>query len=107
MATDLTIANTILQQLGGSRFTIMTGARNFAGHTDALSFKLPSNFATKGINYIKITLTPADLYDIEFGKIWGTKYTGITRSEGVYVDSLRNVISETTGLALSLNVRTR
>ncbi len=51
------VAQTILQQLGGRRFMAMTGARAMAAHKDGLSFKLPSNFARHGINYVKITLT--------------------------------------------------
>ena len=41
MATDLTVANTILQQLGGNKFRVMTGAKNFVGSNDALTFRLP------------------------------------------------------------------
>jgi hypothetical protein len=98
----MTIAGTILKQLGGRRFIVMTGAKSFMGHADALSFQLPSNFATKGINYIKVTLNLMDTYDITFGKIRGTKYAVISTVEGVYVDQLRSMISSTTGLALSL-----
>jgi hypothetical protein len=100
--TDLTIAKTILQQLGSRRFTVMTGASGFVGHKDGLAFKLPSRFATDGINYIRIYLTPMDTYDLEFGKICGTTYSQMKKIDGVYVDDLLQIISETTGLALSL-----
>jgi hypothetical protein len=100
--TDITIAQTILQQIGSRRFIVMTGASGFVGHKDGLAFRLPSRFATDGINYIRIYLNPMDTYDLEFGKIWGAKYTQINKIDGVYVDDLRRIISETTGLALSL-----
>lgn len=98
----MTVGQIILKQLGGSRFVAMTGARALMGMEDGLSFKLPSNFATDGINYIRIKLNVRDTYDVEFGKTRGMKYTEISKQEGIYNDSLRDVISETTGLALSL-----
>jgi hypothetical protein len=100
--TDLTIAKTILQQIGGRRFIVMTGASGFTGHKDGLAFKLPSRFATDGINYIRIYLNPMDTYDLEFGKIWGKKYDQLKKIDGVYFEDLRRILSETTGLALSL-----
>lgn len=98
----MTIANTILQQLGGHKFTVMTGAKNLIGLSDGLSLRLPSNFATDGINYIRITLSPADTYDIEFARIRGLKITPLGSIDGVYCDDLRRIISDKTGLALSL-----
>lgn len=99
---DSTVAKTILEQLGSGRFVAMTGAKNFVAHPDALSFRLPAGLAKKGINYIKITLNPKDLYDIEFGKLRGLNHAAISESKDVYAEDLRSEISETTGLALSL-----
>ena len=39
-----TIATTILQQLGGSRFIAMTGAKNLVAEENALIFRLPENW---------------------------------------------------------------
>lgn len=47
----MNISNTILEQLGGGRFVLMTGAKHLVSHSDALSFRLPSRFAKDGINY--------------------------------------------------------
>jgi hypothetical protein len=41
--TDLTVAKTILAQLGGERFVMMTGATNFVGGADSLAFRVGSN----------------------------------------------------------------
>lgn len=41
MPTNLTVANTILHQLGGRRFIAFTGARDLLGDTNSLTFKLP------------------------------------------------------------------
>ena len=38
------VAETILAQLGGRKFQVMTGAKYFLGGADYLQFKLPSNF---------------------------------------------------------------
>ena len=91
-------AKTILEQLGGWMFCAMTGARNLTDHGRALSFRLPSNFATSGINYVKVTLTDADLYDVTYGKVRGLKYAVVATSEGLYFDMLRADFSEKTGL---------
>lgn len=93
-----TIAKTILQQLGGNKFIVMTGAKTLVDHGNGLSFKLPSNFATGGINYVKITLEPSDEYTVEFGKLRGLKYTVIETVEGVYCDMLQDVFTSATGL---------
>jgi hypothetical protein len=96
------IAREILAQLGGGRFIAMTGAKNLGSYENALSFKLPSNFATGGINYVKVTLTAMDDYAIEFGKLRGTTYKVIKTLEGVYNDNLRDAFESVTGLRTSL-----
>jgi len=93
-----TIADTILQQLGGRKFTLMTGAKNLTGHANALSFKLPSRFAKDGINYVKITLNPSDTYIMEFGKIVKHTYKELITSTGVYCDQMQTVFTDITGL---------
>jgi hypothetical protein len=108
--TDMTVAKTILEQLGGRRFSVMTGAKNYTGHgaseTDmgALSFRLPGSggFTKSGINYVKVTLTPSDVYSVEFGKVRGTKYTVVSKAEEVYCDMLQDVFCEHTGLFTSM-----
>jgi len=58
---DLTVANTILEQLGGRKFIAMTGARNFVGDFSGLSFRLPGagGYCKDSINCVKIELTRA------------------------------------------------
>lgn len=95
-------AQTILSQIGGGRFIAMTGAKSFGDHGDALSFRLPSNFATKGINYVKITLDADDTYSVTFGKVRGLKYTVISTFSMIYCDMLTELFERETGLATSL-----
>ena len=92
------IASTILEQLGGYKFITMTGAKNLLDHGDALSFKMPSRFANKGINYVKITLDPRDTYIIFFGKIAKYEMKEIATWTDVYADGLQGAFSRETGL---------
>lgn len=96
------IAQTILEQLGGNQFIAMTGAKNLGADTDSLSFRLPSNFAKQGINYVKITLKPSDTYTVETGKIRGLDYKKLGEQEMVYADNLRRVFTSITGLDVAL-----
>jgi hypothetical protein len=110
------VAQTIQKQLGGGRFVTMTGAKNLAAHAaekgtrGALSFTLPSRFAKDGINYVKVTLTGRDTYDIEFIKIGPRPslkqmmagkeqtITTVKKLEDIYADQLPTVFSRVTGL---------
>jgi len=102
------IAMTIRAQLGGQKFVVMTGARDFMALTrganpyPGLKFRLPSNFATSGINRVTILLNAEDTYDVEFGKSRGSSYKVIAKHEGIYVDMLRELFTRVTGLDTSL-----
>lgn len=98
------IAQTILEQLNGRKFVVMTGAKNLVAHSNALSFKLPStpHFVRDGINYVKVTLTDADDYTLEFGRVWGHSYKVIRTTDGIYSDQLRETFTNVTGLDTSL-----
>lgn len=97
----LQVANTIRQQLGGNRFAAMTGAKNFMGSPDSLTFALPANFAKDGINRVRIVLV-GDLYAVEFFKIRGTKVQLISEACAVYADQLAALFTSRTGLNTSL-----
>lgn len=92
------IAETIQAQLG-HKALYMLGAKNFATNGNDLCFRIRGS---KAVNYIKITLTPADLYDMEFGKIWGHNYKVVETCEGVYADMMHQLIETNTGLYTSL-----
>lgn len=93
------VAETIRQQIG-HKALYMIGAKNLLAHDDALSFKIGRN--SKSVNYVKITLTPADLYDIKFS--WVTKNGEKVRSseEGIYCDMLHGAIERNTGMYTKL-----
>ena len=94
----MTIAETIIQQIGGSRFITMTGASHFYAYPNGVSFSLPSRSAKNGINRCTITLTDDDLYDVEFGRVIGMKYTVKSTLSGIYCDQLEDVFTAETGL---------
>lgn len=102
MSEHKEIANTILAQLGGSRFIIMTGAKNLIFLNEkrgGLQFSLKA----KKINKVRIILNDNDLYDIEFGFYASRKFTySVVKSvENIGAEQLVNIFEETTGLFTS------
>lgn len=93
-------AGMILKQLGGNKFIAMTGAKNFV-RNDAkqkLSFKIGRG-AREGINVIHVTLTPADVYEMEFVKMRGVSEPVVVRNvTDVYADALQETFTEVTGM---------
>ena len=96
----MSVASTIYGQLGGNRFAVMTGAKNFVSSENALTFRIPK--AKNGINAVRIILNEMDLYDIEFIRVWGTTVKPVSNVGGIYADQLRDVFTSYTGLYTSL-----
>ena len=94
--TIMSIAKTILQQLGGNRFVAMTGAKNLADTGKGLSMKIMRN-ACK-VTHVTIELTPLDLYLVKFIKVRGTNMTVISEHDMVYAEDLRQLFETNTGL---------
>jgi hypothetical protein len=91
----MSVAEIILQQIGGmNRVVMMTGAYNFVAGSNYLAFKIKNRRA----NYIKITLNGKDLYDIEIGRIFGSKYNVVKSYNDVYFDQLIPLLEEGTGM---------
>jgi len=100
--TDMTVAKTILAQLGGGKFIAMTGAKNFIGDENSLSFCLRSGMAKNGSNRVKITLDPCDTYTVQFAKYRALKLTPISEHSDIYCDQLVELFERETGLYCSL-----
>lgn len=94
--TDLTVANTILAQLGGNKFAAMTGVKKAFGTNCSVSFTLPKA-VKNGINHVKIELSAADDYNIEFSRNTRHDFKVIERINGVYAENLQEVFTEYTG----------
>jgi hypothetical protein len=94
------VAQTILSQLGGGKFKVMTGAKDFYSIKEGrgLQFKLPSNFAKNKANTVRIILNSNDLYDVEFGRVWGLNYKVKSTHNDVYCDMLVELFENETGL---------
>lgn len=95
------IANTIAQQLGGSKFIAMTGA-TFTGGENQLCVALGRSRA------VVITLDANDTYTValhkpgRFTKAGEWKQTAPKIRSGVYCDNLQTIFTELTGLYCSL-----
>lgn len=95
----MTVSRTILQQLGGHRFLVMTGAKNLVGADKYLTMRLPRGAAKDAITGVKIELTPLDTYDIEFYKFTRAHdLIVVSRATDIYADSLQEVFTRYTGL---------
>ena len=96
----MTVAKTILEQLGGGAFVRMTGAKNFLGFPKGLVFSLPGGggFCKNGINRVRIDLNASDTYDVRFYRLRGSKIKEIASYEGVYCDNLAATFRSETGL---------
>jgi hypothetical protein len=92
----------ILRQLGGNKFIAMTGAKQFVGSNNSLSFQLPK--ANKKIKGVRITVNSADLYDMTFGYFDKKKFqwVDVAKYENVYFDQMTNIFTRETGLYTSL-----
>lgn len=93
------VAKTILAQIGGSRFVTMTGAHSLASGPNALSFRFRGSNKAKAC---RITLTGADLYDVEFFKMRGLECHTVETIRGLYHDQLASTFEQVTGLYTSL-----
>lgn len=96
---SLTVAKTILEQLGGRRFIAMTGASLFAGTAKSLKFRIPR---TNGINVVLIELNAMDEYELTFSRIHGTTHKIVEEVTGIYCDQLQEIFTQYTGLATHL-----
>ena len=104
--TNLTIANTILEQLGGNKFVAMTGAYNFIPLESGLRMNLRKNSSVA--NRLEITLEPWDTYTMKFYRYSVHRLTmeesvKITAEyEDVYFDQLQEFFTQATGMYTSL-----
>lgn len=95
--TGQQIAQTTLQQIGGSRFIAMTGARLMTyDEKGALNFRIGKN--PSKITHVKIELNDHDLYDMMFVRIWKTEPVHVEKVEGVCFDQLQDIFTEKTGM---------
>ena len=99
--SDMKVAKTILEQLGGNKFRVMTGAKNLLNTGDGLAMKIGRNSSNS--NYLKITLNSMDLYDMKFAKLTRMgELKSVKEYDNVYNDMLTDVFTKHTGMYTSL-----
>ena len=110
MFTNKEIAETIVRQLGGNRFVVMTGAKNLRAIDRGVALQLPARFAKDGITYVQVVLDPSDTYTMTFKKIGPLpslkrliagaeqKITVVASVSDVYNDMLQTIFTKYTGL---------
>lgn len=107
------VPHIIYEQLGGSKFSAMTGSTDFMGQDNTLEMRLQKN--RSGANRLYITLDADDTYTMHFYKytrmefdletfeiISGSKREKIKEIKGVYADMLQDVFEGVTGLYTTL-----
>ena len=96
----MTTAQTIINQLGGNRFTAMTGAKNFSTGGNDVSFKIGKNHGK--VTHVKIELDDTDTYTVKFFNIRGVNFKTLREDSMVYADNLRSLFESVTGMSTSL-----
>ena len=96
----LRVANTILTQLGGPRFFIMTGAAHPIAIENGVMFTLPARLARQGINRVRIELNASDTYTMTTLKVNARQDESIEiQCESlIYCDQLEAVFEDMTGV---------
>lgn len=95
----MTVAQTILQQLGGYRFFAMTGAKNLINAGNGLRFDLPASLTKQRANKFSVLYcSETDSYTLVLAKYRNLDYKVLETVEGIYVDNLRQTFTRMTGL---------
>lgn len=109
--SDITVANNIYNQLGGGKFSVMTGAKQFVYDNNSLRFTIGRN-ASKA-NRVKIELNGKDLYNVTFTKYTPYKFTvrkngtfserkesfeTVAEYTDIYCDMLQSIFTKVTGM---------
>ena len=98
---DLNVANTILEQLGGSRFVAMVGAKQLVGRDNGLTFRFMRN--SSGSNRCEVRLDQgSDTYTVLFYHVRSGRLEIDESFDLVYADGLRRLFESHTGLATHL-----
>ena len=97
----MSVAREILNQLGGNKFRVMTGAKNFMGFSEGLVMKIGRNSSNS--NYLKITLNSMDTYDMTFAKLTKMgELKSVSEYNNIYNDMLTDTFTAHTGMYTSL-----
>ena len=97
--TTQDVALTILKQLGGNKFRVMTGADKFVSNPNGVSFWIPRS---NNVRKVSIVLGASDTYSVAFfscRKVGGLpEFKTLSVHTSVYADQLQSVFTSVTGL---------
>ena len=97
----MSVANEIYRQLGGNKFAVMTGAKNFIDLENGIRMKIGRNKTNH--NWMEITLNSLDLYDVAFAKLTNLgERKSLKEYKNVYNDSLVELFERHTGMYTKL-----
>ena len=97
----MTVAKTILEQLGGNKFRVMTGAKHFGATEDSLSMRIGRN--KTNANFMVVELNGNDLYNVTFAKMTKMgEMKSVKEYSDVYNDMLVTIFESHTGMYTSL-----
>lgn len=110
---QMAIASTIIEQLGGHKFIVMTGARDFiaSGRDDDLpgvAFRIPGTLTKNRINRVRVLLDHTDTYIVSFWVCRRQKDVHkpsmklISKHDMIYDDMLQPLFTRETGLTTRL-----
>ena len=98
-----TVAEIIIQQLGGAHFVVLTGASYFSQTENSVSFHIPRNGSKA--NRVTITLDRGhDAYTFQFLRYdpKTCKVSVVAEAEQMYCDQLADYFTSITGLYTTL-----
>ena len=90
-------AKTLLRQLGGNKFIMMTGAKQMSIGKNGLMMKIGRN--SKSITHVAIDLDRGkDLYTMKFIRVRKGIPKVVKKYDSIYADNLNNIFEKETGL---------
>ena len=103
----MSISETILAQLGGNGFAMLTGSKNFVtSHKgEGLTFQPGRN--PKSVTHVEIILEPSDTYRVRFSRMNAKtlQFTTLAEHADVYAEDLQDIFEDETGLFATLGKR--
>ena len=97
----MSVANEIYRTLGGHKFVVMTGAKNFIDLKNGIRMKIGRN--KTNANFFEVVLNSMDTYDVCFAKLTSLgEYKSVKEYKNVYNDSLVSLFESHTGMYTSL-----
>ncbi len=112
IGTEFTVADIILDQMGGQRLIVMTGVKHFIDMGDGIKMSLPRNKSKANRLYIKLEAN--DTYTMRFYKFKQGRFdiknacyipekeVEVEKIEDVYCDELQSNFQRVTGMLTHL-----